>query len=328
MRLFITLGCLIALSAFFAVLDETRAQTPTVYHGMCDASAAVALGKDHFIVGDDELNVLRIYKRDQPEAVGQVDLSSFLGTKPKKESDIEGAARLGNKIFWISSHGINSDGEVQDRRRKLFATEILEGAVPTVLAVKQPYSKLVDDLSVDPKLVKYNLAEAAKKPPKTKGALNIEGLADFGDGKLLIGFRNPLQADAVNGDLAFLVPLENPDDVIGGASAKFGDPIEVFLGGRGVRSIEKVGGTFLIVAGPIDGKGAFDLYRWSGDRADKPVVVPTDALKGLNPEALFAIPETADVQILSDDGTVDVAGKECKEAPRAAQSFRSVIVKP
>jgi hypothetical protein len=82
------------------------------------------------------------------------------------------------------------------------------------------------------------------------------------------------------------------------------------------------------VAGPIDGKGTFDLYRWSGEPADKPVVVPTDALKGLHPEALFEIPETADVQILSDDGTADVAGKECKEAPRPAQSFRSVTVRP
>jgi hypothetical protein len=228
MRSIVVFGCLIVLSALPAAPGEARAQTPTVYRGMCDASAAVALGKDHFIVGDDELNILRIYKRDQPEAVAQADLSSFLGTKPKKESDLEGAARLGNKIFWISSHGTNSDGEVQDRRRKIFATEILEGAVPTVQAVKQPYSKLVDDLSKDPRLLKYNLAEAAKKPPKTKGALNIEGLADFGNGKLLIGFHNPLQ-----GDMALLVPLENPVDIIAGASAKLGDPIELFLGGRG-----------------------------------------------------------------------------------------------
>ena len=54
-----------------------------------------------------------------------MDLSSFLGTMPKTESDIEGAATLGSKIFWITSHGTNSNGEVQDRRRKLFATEIL-----------------------------------------------------------------------------------------------------------------------------------------------------------------------------------------------------------
>jgi hypothetical protein len=30
---------------------------------MCDASAAVALDADHFVVADDENNVLRIYRR-------------------------------------------------------------------------------------------------------------------------------------------------------------------------------------------------------------------------------------------------------------------------
>ena len=160
-----------------------------------------------------------------------MDLSSFLGTMPKTESDIEGAATLGSKIFWITSHGTNSNGQVQDRRRKLFATEILDGALPTVRSVGKPYSKLVEDLSADPKLAKYNLAEAAKKPPKIKGALNIEGLADFGDGKLPIGFRNPLPDD-----MALLVPLENPEELVNGAPAKLGSPIELFLGGRGVRS--------------------------------------------------------------------------------------------
>jgi len=33
--------------------------------GMCDASAAVALGNDRFIVADDEDNVLRVYRRGQ-----------------------------------------------------------------------------------------------------------------------------------------------------------------------------------------------------------------------------------------------------------------------
>lgn len=294
-----------------------------VYRGMCDASAAVALDKDHFVVADDELNVLRVYRRDRPDPVTLVDVSSFLGTEPEKESDIEGAAAIGNKIFWISSHGTNKDGKVQDRRRRLFATELVAGAVPSVRAVGKPYSRLIEDLSVDSRFTKYGLAEAATKPPKTKDALNIEGLADTVDGKLLIGFRNPL-----SGDKALVVPIENPLDTIAGAAAKFGEPIEIKLDGRGIRSFERVGTTYLIVAGPIDGKGTFDLYRWSGNAKEDPTVVANAGLHGLNPEALFAIPGTAEVQILSDDGTVDVGGKECKDVPRASQSFRSVTVKP
>ncbi len=314
-----TVSSLLSLLA----IDLAQAQTATVYRGICDASAAVALGKDHFVVGDDELNVIRVYKRGQPESVKQVDLSSLLGTKPEKESDIEGAATIGNRIFWISSHGTNKDGEVQDRRRRLFATEVVDGDAPTVRAVGKPYTKLVEVLSTDPRLIKYNLAAAATKPPKTEGALNIEGLADTAEGGLLIGFRNPIP-----GGRALIVPLTNPNEAISGAPVKLGDPVEIDLGGRGVRSIERIGASYLIVAGPIDDEGAFDLYRWSGNAKEDPAKVTSVKLSGLNPEALFAIPETEDVQILSDDGTEKIAGKDCKKAPREAQNFRSITVTP
>jgi hypothetical protein len=111
---------------------RANAQEISVYSGICDASAAVALGNDYFVVADDELNLLRIYKRGQSAPVGQTDLSKFLETEHDKESDIEGAAAIGNKIFWITSHGANKDDKVQERRRKLFATEIVDAAMPTV----------------------------------------------------------------------------------------------------------------------------------------------------------------------------------------------------
>ncbi|MBR0911463.1 DUF3616 domain-containing protein [Bradyrhizobium japonicum] len=306
------------------VAGVSHAQKVTTYRGICDASAAIALGKDHFVVGDDELNVIRVYKRGQPDAVKQIDLSSLLGTKPDKESDIEGAALIGNRIFWISSHGTNKDGEVQDRRRRLFATDLVDGETPTVRGVKKPYTKLVDDLSTDPRLLKYDLATAATKPPKTPDALNIEGLADTPEGGLLIGFRNPIP-----GGKALIVPLTNPNEAVSGAArAKLGDPVEIKLEGRGVRSLERVGTSYLIVAGPIDGGGPFDLYRWSGKAEEDPKKVPGVDLAHLNPEALFAIPGAPEVQILSDDGSEKIGGKECKKLPREAQSFRSVTVKP
>jgi hypothetical protein len=302
-----------------------NAQEIFVYRGICDASAAVALGKDHFVVADDELNVLRIYQRGQPVAVGQTDLSRFLDTKPDKESDIEGAAAIGNTIFWITSHGANKKGEVQARRRKLFATEILDAAVPTVREIGKPYGGLVDILATDPRYAKYKLAAAAAKPPKEEGALNIEGLAATPDGRLLVGFRNPLP-----GKKALVVPIENPEELMmAGTAARLGDPIELDkLDGRGIRSFERVGSSYLIVAGPIDGKGKFDLYRWSGDAKNDPEKLAV-IMTGLNPEALFAIPGTDQIQILSDDGTVDVGGgTECKDAPTSVKSFRSITVKP
>ena len=44
------------------------------------------------------------------------------------------------------------------------------------------------------------------------------------------------------------------------------------------------------------------------------------------PEAIFAIPNTGSVQVLSDDGGLDVGGSECKDLDPAKQSFRSVTI--
>src|ERR1700752_3562987 len=117
------LACLVSIGCLYGLATTSHAQD-FVYRGMCDASAAVALDADHFVVANDERNTLRVYKRGQSDPVDSVPVFKFLGTKEKKESDLEGAARVGNRIYWISSHGTNSDGEVQERRYRLFATEI------------------------------------------------------------------------------------------------------------------------------------------------------------------------------------------------------------
>src|SRR6185295_10833034 len=108
------------------------------------------------------------------------------------------------------------------------------------------------------------LTDAAKLAPEAPGGLNIEGLAATPDGKLLIGFRNPLPKDG-----ALIVVMENPNDVLENKPTKFGAPIFVKgLNGNGIRSIEQIGGSYLIVAGPPADKGSFALHRWSG-KADE-----------------------------------------------------------
>ena len=57
----------------------TASPTQVVFSGMSDASAAVALDAEHFVVTDDENNTLRIYRSDQLSApVKQIDLTAFL----------------------------------------------------------------------------------------------------------------------------------------------------------------------------------------------------------------------------------------------------------
>lgn len=295
-----------------------------VYRGLCDASAAIGLGKDHFVVADDETNVLRVYKQGVPEAVDKIDVSSLLDIADDEEADIEGAARIGDRIYWITSHGANKKGKPRPLRRRLFATSVDNGPVPTVRPIEKHYDGLVEVLGTDPRYVGYGLAAAAEKAPKTEGALNIEGLAATPEGGLLIGLRNP-----VPGGEALIVPLENPADAVAGRPIRLGDPIRLNLSGRGVRSIERVGNSYLIVAGPIDEESKFDLYRWSPDKKQDPTIVAGPDLSGLSPEALFAVPETDLVQILSDDGSERNATKmKCKDLLKDKQSFRSIRFKP
>lgn len=76
---------LVAALVSSAAITGQSLSPPTIYFGMCDASAAVALGHDTFAVANDEDNVIRVYQRQPPALpVSSFDLSSFLG--PSREA--------------------------------------------------------------------------------------------------------------------------------------------------------------------------------------------------------------------------------------------------
>ena len=201
---------------------------------------------------------------------------------------------------------------------------MLPGNPPALAPVGKPYVKLLHDMDASAALKPYKLAGAARLAAEADGGFNIEGLAATPDGRLLIGLRNPLPHQR-----ALIIPLDNPGDmIIKGQPARLGAPIELDLGRRGIRSIEFVGSSYLIVAGPPGDKGSFALYRWSGQAGDAASPVSGVDLQDLRPEALFAIPQTERVQLLSDDGGVKMSGVACKKLPASQQTFRSLTVKP
>jgi hypothetical protein len=265
--------------------------------------------------------MLNVYRRGLATSSASILLSRFLGTPASKESDIEGAAAIGSRIYWITSHGRNSRGKVQPSRYRIFATELRAGQLPTLEPVGTPYVHLLRDLEAAEALRPYQLGRAAQLAAEADGGLNIEGLAATPTGQLLIGFRNPLP-----GRRALIVPLENPAEVIGGMRARLGSPIELDLGDRGIRSMELIDGSYLIAAGPTGDNGTFAVFRWSGKPTDVAIPLAGVDLHQLRPEALFAIPQAARVQLLSDDGGVIIGGVECKSLPAAQQVFRSLIV--
>ena len=298
------------------VAPPLHAQAVNVYHGLCDASAAVALDAQHFVVAGDEDNTLRVYRRGRSDAVATLPLKSFLGTD--KESDLEGSARIGERIYWIASHGRNSSGKLRPDRYRFFATDIdASQPVPALRPAGKASASLLEQLLTTEQAKALRLDEAARLAPEADGGLNIEGLAEGADGGLLIGLRNPLR-----GGKALVIPLHNPAEVLAGQPARFGRPLLLDLAGRGVRSLERVGDGYLVVAGPTADRGDFALYRWSGGADDAPQALP-QPLHSLRPEALLTWPDGM-VQLLSDDGGVVSDGVACKDRPAAQQRFRSV----
>src|SRR5207247_1573450 len=90
---------------------DPRLSEITNYRGMCDASAAVALTPDLFVVASDEGASLRIYRQNHEQPLQTLDLTAYLELEDDDhEADIEGAAWLGDRIYWITSHGRNSEG--------------------------------------------------------------------------------------------------------------------------------------------------------------------------------------------------------------------------
>lgn len=292
---------------------QTSNPTPVWYNGLRDASAVVALDQRYFAVADDEDNVLRVFDRQQPgRAIFSWDSSGFLRVDPRSpESDLEGAARIGDRIYWITSHGRSKEAEYRESRHRLFATIVNDSSSGHFLyPTGAPYLNLNEDLLRDPRLKPFGLSLAATRAPKSEDAFNIEGLAATPDGKLLIGFRNPVP----NGK-ALLVPLLNPAGVVSGQRAQLGDPILLDLQGRAIRSIAWVGDRYLIIAGSYNATSSFALFDWAGHGPARKI---NDLnLPGLTPEGIDLIPGVSPetLLIVSDDGSVKKGKNAIKGGP-------------
>jgi hypothetical protein len=291
--------------SLLAGLASVRAQT-TEYRGLCEASAAAYIDDVHFVVASDDTNRLQIHARGKPDPVGSgIDMEDFTSFD---KSDLEGAAGIGNRIYWISSHSFNKDGEDKAKRKVFFATRVVnKNGKPTLVETGKAIKSLRDPI-----------AKAAQVDPKD---LNIESLAATPEGGLLIGLRQPLR----NGK-AILIPFKNPAAVVeNGAPPELGAAMSVNLKGGGFRSMELIGSAparYAIVAGPVlDSPDGFKLFRWSGDSSEDPVEIRPLVFERFKPEAAVLVPGKAMLQLLSDDGDI------CEETDSPdKRRFKSVDV--
>ena len=343
----------LGLSAMAQVPPAAGAGTIVTYRGMCEPSGAVALPRGsfggHFAVANDEDNILRVYAGGGGEAlpVATLDLKDFLGVDAAANddlrADLEGGAWLGDRIFWLGSHSRSAGGRLRTSRRQLFATS-LRGEVGSAGVTLVPQGAPVSLLPAMRDRAGFGVAiggdgRRQHLAPNVAG-FNLEGLAAGMDGlSLVVGLRGPL----LNGR-ATLVPIENPNEAIGGAALRTGEPLLLNLHGRGVRSLEYVESrrSYLIVAGPPtdadpgypDGP-PFRLYTWSGARGEdaRPLGTADGEMRRLaeaqfTPEAMIVEASGDRIQLLSDDGDRLQAGSPCSKVPSdSSREFRSVILR-
>ena len=284
---------------------------------------AVMIDATHFLDGNDEQQEMRLYTRGATGTpLATIDISTGIGLSTSDEADFEDAARIGDRIYVIGSHGRNKSGKLERARYRFFAMD-LAGAAPAIaLSVPGYTGMLLDQMLMAENWVtpdaavlttltaSSNLTRATDPAlPPLAGGTNIEGLAWLPDAtrpnQLLIGFRSPLQ-----GGKAIVVSLLNADAVIAGVTARFGEATLLDLGGLSIRSMtwSPVHEAILLIAGPLtDAAGPFKLFKWSGAANDAPIAVGdiTGAPTTSAPEAIVTYPNTRDVQIIFDQGDHD-----------------------
>ncbi len=310
--------------------------TSRYHYGSSDASTAVAIDTNFMLVADDENQQLRLYDRQSSgypltsfDFTSSLGLSDLSGGLPR-EVDIEAATKVGSRIYWLGSHSNSASGNVRINRNRLFATDIAGAGSSTTLSYVGRYDGLRTDLiawdqgnahglGVD--YFGFAAGAAAGVVPEvaTLGGFNIEGLVMAPDNTTgYLAFRAP-QTPATNRTQALIVPVINFTSLVGGnptaITATFGAPIQLDLGGRGIREIQKNSSNqYLIIAGPADNATGtapknFVLYTWDGNAASQPLLRGAN-LTALNSggsfESIVDVPSpltaSSSIQVLSDNG--------------------------
>jgi len=325
----------------------------TYWHtGASDASAFIALDDDYMVMGDDEMNYFFVYKRMQSGLpVKSFYYGDLLGltdgsTGNYKEVDLESCVRsktIANRVYWLGSmSNAGSSNEYKPNSNKFFATTITGTGNTTNFTVNGYYSNMRQQLISWGDSYGYNFSAstASGHDAKTIDGFNAEGMNIAPDNTTLyIGFRAPLVPTA-NRTKAVIAPLLNFETWFNNGNPlgnpTFGAPIELNLGGRGIRDMVRLSnGVYIIVAGNYDNvpvNGA--IYKWTGVATDAPVQVTTMNITALNAEACLEMnvggqPAMNKLQVISDNGSFEFYndGTEAKDlSQNTYKKFRDDII--
>ncbi len=290
--------------------EKTKHDSVLVYQGICDGSAAIRLDGDKLLVAYDEMNSLFLFDAEGGAIQQTIELGELLELPDNSEMDLEAAVVQGSGVWWIGSHGLDSEADLVPNRRVLFKTTLpgnssvdseTKSGLLTMELQEGPYdlSELLSEFAGD---------DAARLAPK-KGGINVEGISVTRDGDMLIALRSPL-TNGLAGDATILQVAKQ------GQTFQLVENHRFSLGDRGIRDIVISDGGYYLIAGDVKSGGDFSIFRWQ--------------LSGAL-EEVFAIPHNFNAEglvdmgqywlVLSDDGKVKRKDREASDGDRTCDKI-------
>lgn len=305
---------------YAASANSSTPSTTTWHTGISDASDAVMIDDNYFITGDDELDVLNVYSRSASGLpLVSFDYASYLAlpNPGSPEVDIEASAVSASnpgKVYWLGSM---SNGKApfdnKPNRDRIFATTYTGTGASTTFTFGG-YATLRSSLLSwgDANGYNFTACAAAGVDSKSPSGFAAEGLVFGPDNTTLyVGFRAPLVPN-VSRTKAVIAPITGFETWFNNGapsgSPTIGLPIELNLGGRGIRDIIRLtNGTYVILAGSATGTLSGAIYKWTGNREDAPIPVVCPAAATMNLEGVAQVNttgvlSTTSLQVITDAG--------------------------
>jgi hypothetical protein len=308
----------------YAVSKTSNLKTKRWHAGISDASAALDVGDGYMLVANDESNFFYLFSRHRSSIHHQVfDFNKnniLLLTDSSegrwKEVDVEAAVQSPRDpalSYWIGSMSNNSSLQDKPNRNRVFAVRVSGKGEKIRIDAAGHYTRLRQDLISwgDANGYDFKSSAAPGREPKAIDGFNIEGMV-FGPDKktLYIGFRAPLVPMTIR-TKAVIAPVQDFEAWFNKGMPKgsplIGKPIELDLGGRGIRDIISLhNGKYLIIAGSAGGELVPAAYSWTGNVKDAPLLINDVNLAGLNVEGVLTLgsegPQKNQFQVLTDNG--------------------------
>ncbi len=231
------------------------------FYNIFEPSGATTMPDGNIIIIEDEkgvnsIKLLESKKDGNVTEMGKIYMPKEIKKIFKKDiEDLEAITSHSNTVYLATSHSLNKSYKAKNSREKLIKFTYDDGKITNF----HSYGNLKNDLL-------ENFKNYYSKTTLSANSINIEGLSFNNKNKsLLVGFRSPI----INSK-AIIIEIQNPKRIFSAEKPIFSKPIELDLGGLGIRDMtydsQKKG--YWILAGSVSERtNGFQLWFWDKENS-------------------------------------------------------------